>query len=160
MLFCLFDYVFSLSVVRLLIEVYKTILVFWSSEGLDTPVSTYAESTIITVSEWRSLNKTYEYIFLVISLSEELKVAWIVVVADGLQDHGVSFLEGNVANVFHGLHKRYNSPVSLLSLILKIHGQTVPMGDVIARPEKHHEHPREEELWEATIDKWLIVEKS
>ena len=151
---------YPLSIVCLLLEAHKTIFVFWSSCGLNTPVSADSEPSIISMSERRSLNCRDKYIILIISLPEKFKHFRVFVVADGLENHVVSLLEGNVPDVFHGLNERNGLSVSFLGLFLKMLGQRVLVVDVVTGPEVHAKHPCQEELWKATIDEGTIVKDS
>ena len=75
-----------------LLEANKPILVLGSSSGLDGPVPSHAESSIVAVSERGTLDSGDKNIILVISLTEKFKHFWVFIVADCFKDHVVSFL--------------------------------------------------------------------
>ena len=81
-------------------------------------------------------------------------------IADSLQDHVVTLLERNIADVLHRLHERDNSAESLLSRVLVVACHRVLMVHIVARPDILAEHPCDDELREATIPEWLVGEQA
>ena len=79
-------------------------------------------------------------------------------VADSLKNHIVALLQGNIADVLHGLHEGNYFAESLLRRVLLMHRQRVLMVDVVARPEVLTEHPREYKFGEAPELEGLVRE--
>ena len=148
------------SIVRHLLEANKTILVLWSPVSLDSPVSSHAESSIVSVSEWRSSDGCHKNIVLIISLTQEFKHFRVLIVANSFENHVVSLLEGNVPDVLHGLHEWDSLPEGLLGLFLQVLGERMLVIDVISSPEVHAEHPRQEQLGETSVDEGTVVKDS
>ena len=65
-----------------------------------------------------------EVIFLVVSTAEELKGTRVGVVTHGLQNHVVTLLDSQVADILHSLHERQCSSVSLFGFFLQMHGES------------------------------------
>lgn len=59
-------------------------------------------------------------VLLVVSGSEKLEVSGVSGIADRLQDHVVSLLDGDESNVFHGLHEGQSLTQGSSSLIVQV----------------------------------------
>ena len=100
-----------------------------------------------------------EMVFLVVAATEKLEGARVGVVADSLENHVVSLLDGAETDVFHGLDEGERPAVSLLGLILKVHGESRLVVDVVATPEGHAGSPEDNEFGTATPNVGHLVEK-
>lgn len=122
-------------------------------------VSARAVATIIVITHSGTTIVRQKVVFLVVSASEEFEGARVGVVANGLEDHIVTFLDSTVANIFHCLDERKCSAVSLLGLLLQMHGESTLVVDVVTSPEVHGDDPKDNEFGGATPEVWHLVEK-
>ncbi len=115
----------------------QTLLVLGGSHGLHLPPSRSAHSTIIVVTHGGTKVVANEEIFLIISASEEVEHAGVGAVADSLQDHVVSLLDGDEANVLHSLHEGECATVGLAGLVVQVLTQSMLVVKVVPGPELH-----------------------
>ena len=137
----------------------QTAVVFRCSLSLHVLVSTRAVATIVVITHCGTTIVRQKVVFLVVSAPEEFEGARVGVVANGLQNHIVAFLDSTVANIFHCLHERKCSAVSLLGLLLKVHGESTLVVDVVAGPEVHGDDPKDNEFGGASPEVWHLIEK-
>ena len=114
----------SSTVHRLFLGTDKTTVIFRRSVALEMLVATTTVTSIIMLTHSRTSVVTQEVVLLVVTRAEELKRAWVRVVADGLQDHVVTLSKGAVPDIFHSLDEGKRSSVSSLGLLLEMHGQS------------------------------------
>ena len=88
-------------------------LILRGTVGLHLGESGAAHSSVVVVSHGGTNVVTNEHILLVVPGSEQVEVARICAIADCLQDHVVSLLDGYKADVFHGLNEGQCASVCL-----------------------------------------------
>jgi hypothetical protein len=98
--------VFCSSVGGYFLEGDKTTFVFGPSVSLEVHVATRSESTIVMVSHGCTSVVADVVVFLVIPRSVKVPLGRVRVVADGSQDHVVTFLNGAVSDILHSLNER------------------------------------------------------
>ena len=141
-------------------EANEALLVLGLAVRLDVPVSTGTEAAVVTTTQGCTLDSVGEHVSLIVAVPEELEVARVLGIANGLQNHIVSLLERDVADVFHGLHERGHLAESLLGLLLVVHGQRMLVIDVVATPKVLAKHPGQDELGQAAPLERTIVKQS
>ena len=142
------------------LEADETLLVLRLAVVLDVPVSARAESTVVAATERGALNSIREHVSLIVATAKELEVTRVLGIANRLQDHIVSLLKGNIADILHGLHEGRDLAERLLGLLLVVHRQRMLVVHIVATPQVLAEHPREDELGEATPLEWRVIEQS
>ena len=141
-------------------EANETLLVLRLAEVLDVPVSASAESTVVATTKRSSLNCIREHVGLVVAITQEVEVTRVLGIANRLQDHIVSLLEGDISDILHGLHEGRDLAECLLGLLLVVHSQRVLVVNIVATPEVLAEHPRENEFRKATPLERRVIKQS
>ena len=98
-------------------------------------------------------------VLLVIPCSVQVPLGWVGKIADGSQDHVVTFLDSTVPDVLHCLNEGQSSAVSFASLVLKVHVERRLVVDVIPGPELHAADPSDGVLRKTSVNPGLVSEK-
>ena len=77
----------------------------------------------------------------------ELAITILDLVADTSHNHSASLLDGNVSNVFNGLHERQSSSEGLAGFLLQMHHVSVLLAHVVAGPEEHQANVGYQQFW-------------
>lgn len=126
-------------------EADEAVVVFWLPPTLDVPIATGAETAVDSGTQRVALDKIIELIVLVVPRSEEFEGFRIAtVVADRLQNHVVSLLQGNKSHVLHSLYEWNHFSEAFLCFILLMHNNGMPLMDVVTTPQVEAEHETEE----------------
>jgi hypothetical protein len=150
--------VYISCVYRLLSAGNEAAIVFGLTVGLGAPESLSSNFTIVVVFHGCALVVAHKQVFLIVTRSEEFEHAWVSAVADGPQDHKVALLNGDEADVLHGLHERKCAAVSFAGLVVKVHVQGVLVVEVVPSPELHGQSPSNQVFGIATPDEGAIRE--
>lgn len=139
---------------------HEAAVVFGLTVGLGAPESLSSYFAIVVVLHGCALVVADEQVFLIVARSEEFEHAWVSAITDGLQDHEVALLDGDEADVLHGLHEGKRAAVGLAGLIVQVHVQGVLVVEVVPGPELHGQGPSNQVFGIATPDEGAIGEET
>jgi len=125
----------------LLIASNEAAVILRSTVSLEAPESLSSYFTIVVVLHGCALVVADKEIFLIVARSEQSEHARVSSIADSLQDHEVALLDGNKANIFHGLHEWKSTAVGFAGLVMEVHVERVLVVQVVAGPELHRHSP-------------------
>ena len=83
----------------------ETTIILRYSITLKMLVAVRSVPTIVVVPSCGASVVAHKVVFLVVAAAEELEGTWVSIVADRTQDHVVTLLEGQIANILHCLDK-------------------------------------------------------
>ena len=113
----------------------ETTIIFGHSITLQVLVAVRSIPTIVVVPTCGASVVAHEVVLLVVAATEELEGPWVSIVTDCSQDHVVTLLQGQIANILHCLDEWKGAPVGTSGLLLEMHGERLLMIQIVAAPE-------------------------
>lgn len=131
-------------------------LVLGRPVGLHLPESGAAHAAVVVVPHGGADVVTHKQVLLVVPAPKQVEHARVRSVADRLQNHVVSLLDGNETHILHSLHEGQGATVGLASLVVQMLTQSMLVVQVVARPELHRKAPRYQVLGETTPEERAV----
>ena len=122
------------AVGRHFVETNEVLLIFRNSVSFHIEETTISITAIVMVSHCASTVVREEVIFLVVTRAEILKLFGFRMIADGANDHSITFLTRAEADVFHSLNEGSLSARKFACRLLEMHSNLMLRVNVVARP--------------------------